>query len=467
MGAFLTKEAMAKTTKTSGDGTTATCVLLYAIFKEALKYYAAGVNPVLIKKGIEKAVKIVIEYIKTNSKPATAIQDIEDVANIALNGDKHIAGMIANAMRQAGKDGLVVARESNGPETYLEMVEGMQFEQGAIFGGFLNPSTQELILDNPAILCFDGMIRTIPQIQPIAQILGKEGRSFLILCDNMNQDVAEMLIHNHLKNVITCCVVRTPGTGRLNEENLKDLAVYTGAKLFSETGGGADLSGATFADFGSAERVKIKLNETMIFNGGGKKADIAERVQIIRKQIEDIDDNDPQKELYLRRIARLTSSIGIINVGGQTIIEMQELKDRVDDAIQAVKAAKSDGIVSGGGNTYLFARKALRGLKSHAQDELYGVKIVEKALEYPIRTIINNAGLNADVIINKIEEQDNLEMGYDVANEIICNIRHQGIIDPSLVLITAIKNAASIAIQMLMTRAGIVEKGEEKSNGKV
>ncbi|MBU0618595.1 MAG: chaperonin GroEL [Planctomycetes bacterium] len=459
MGAMMAKEACGKTNINAGDGTTATIVLLHSILKQGIKLMTAGADTILLKKGIERALQIVLEYIDQVKIKKVTNEHVKHVANIALNGDMEIAELIAKAFKKAGENGIVTCREANYNKSYLEVIEGMQIRQGFMFQDFAgNNLTWEA--ENPAIICHEGQIRNIPSIEPLIQKLAADKRPFLILCHECNLDVVQWLIHNKHKGLIDCCIVRTPGIGQLRNEIIRDFSVLTGAKVLSEYG--ADIQKATYNDLGMCERVVVGRNESTFYKGNGEKADIEERVQKIRKELDEIEDN--KKEIYLQRIARLTSSVSVIHVGGQTEVELMERKDRVNDALLAVKAAIKDGIVPGGGITYLNATQALLHEMNASKGDIgLGIEIVGIAMEAPLSTILRNAGINVAVVLHDLdrysgENEGEGPIGYDVNKEEYCHLLKDGIIDPALVLKEALQNAVSVALQVMQAQVGIVDK---------
>ena len=462
MGAFLAKEACGRTNINAGDGTTATCVLLYSILRQAVKLMTAGADTILLKKGIEIALDLVLNHIDAVKKKRVSNQDIKNIAKIALNGDDELSEIIARAMKKAGDDGLVTCREANYNKNFLEVIEGMQFRQGMTFQNFADPLTLEWNAEKPLIICQEGQVRNIPSIRPVVEKIGKIGRPFLLLCHECNLDVTKWLIHNMQKGLINCCVVRTPATGQIRDEIIRDFAIYTKAKVFSEYG--ADLEKAKIDELGICGRVVCTRNDTTIYEGAGERSDIEERVQQIRKALEDI--TDPfKREIYLQRIARLTASVAVVHVGGQTEVELQEKKDRVNDALQAVRAAVEEGIVTGGGLTLYHASKALsHALNTFQGDESLGIEIIANAVEEPLRTILRNAGKNPDVVVDHIERSGGKYNGYDVSKEVYTDLLKAGIVDPAKVLKEALKNSVSIALQIMQAQVGIVDK--EKVNTK-
>jgi len=461
MGAQMVKEVASKTSDVAGDGTTTATVLAQAIFREGLKNVTAGANPMDLKRGIEKAVKLVVEELKKISKPVPPgkTEEIAQVGTISANNDKEIGNLIAQAMEKVGKDGVITVEEAKTTETTLEIVEGMQFDRGYVSPYFYtNQETMEAVLEETLILIHDKKLSVMKEVLPILEKVAQTGKPLLIIAEDIEGEALATLVVNKLRGTLKVCAVKAPGFGDRRKEMLTDIAVLSGAKVISEELG-FKLENTVTSDLGKAKRVLVGKENTTIVEGAGKQAEIKGRINQIKKQIEETT-SDYDKEKLQERLAKLAGGVAVINVGAATETEMKEKKARVEDALHATRAAVEEGIIPGGGVAYLRIIKSLEKLKLEG-DEAIGVSIIKKALEEPIRLIAENAGHEGSVVVNRVKEE-NGAFGFNADSEKYEDLFKAGVIDPAKVARIALENAASIASLLLTTEALICEKPEDK-----
>tara|TARA_B100001115_G_scaffold184685_1_gene188223 strand:- start:195 stop:1838 length:1644 start_codon:yes stop_codon:yes gene_type:complete len=456
IGAQMVKEVASKTADVAGDGTTTATVLAQAIFNQGLKNVTAGAAPMDLKRGIDKAVTAVIENLRTQSQ-AVGDSDakIEQVAAISANNDSAIGKLIAEAMGKVKKEGVITVEEAKGTETYVEVVEGMQFDRGYLSPYFVTDSEKMVAdLDSPLILIYDKKISNMKELLPILEPAAQSGRPLLIIAEDVESEALATLVVNKIRGSLKIAAVKAPGFGDRRKAMLEDIAILTGGTVISEERG-FKLENATMDMLGSAEKVSIDKDNTTIVNGAGEASDIAGRVNQIKAQIETTT-SDYDKEKLQERLAKLAGGVAVLYVGAASEVEMKEKKDRVDDALAATRAAIEEGIVPGGGVALVRAAKALENLKGDNEDETTGIRIVHRAIEEPLRMIAYNAGQEASVIINKVQEGKD-DFGYNAKTEAFGNMYEQGIIDPTKVTRVALENAASVAGMLLITEATISE----------
>ena len=459
MGAQMVKEVASKTNDQAGDGTTTATVLAQAIINEGLKNVTAGANPMDIKRGIDKAVAKVVESLKAQSHEVDDdLAKIEQVGSISANNDPFIGKLIADAMAKVKKDGVITVEEAKGTETEVKVVEGMQFDRGYLSPYFMtNGDKMEAVLDSPYILLTDKKISTMKDLMPVLEPIAREGKALLIIAEDVEGEALSTLIVNKLRGTLKIAAVKAPGFGDRRKEMLQDIAVLTGATVVSEERG-YTLENASLAMLGKAEKVVVDKENTTIVNGAGSKEEIAERVSLIRKQIE-LATSDYDKEKLKERLGKLAGGVAVLYVGAASELEMKEKKDRVEDALSATRAAVEEGIVPGGGVAYIRATKALEGLVGVNSDETTGIKIVARAIEEPLRQIAANAGLEGSVIINKVREGED-DFGYNARTEEYVHMFEAGVIDPTKVARVALENAASVAGMFLTTECAIADLPE-------
>jgi len=459
MGAQMVKEVASKTSDVAGDGTTTATVLAQAIYREGLKNVTAGSNPMALKRGIEKAVEVVVEELKKISKPLPGKTEIAQVGAISANNDKSIGDLIAEAMEKVGKDGVITVEEAKTTKTELEVVEGMQFDRGYLSPYFItNPDTMEVFLEEPLVLIHDKKISTMKDLLPILEKIAQMGRAFLIIADEVEGEALATLVVNKLRGTLRCCAVKAPGFGDRRKAMLEDVAVLTGGRVISEELG-FKLENTQISDLGKAKRITVDKENTTIVEGGGKTEEIKGRVNQIKKQIEETT-SDYDKEKLQERLAKLAGGVAVINVGATTETEMKEKKARVEDALHATRAAVEEGIVPGGGVAFLRTLPALEKLKLDG-DEAVGVSIVKKALEEPIRLIAGNAGVEGSIVVNRVKEEKGA-FGFNAETMQYEDLMVSGVIDPTKVTRIALENAASIASLLITTEALVADKPEEK-----
>ena len=456
MGAQMVKEVASKTNEQAGDGTTTATVLAQAIINVGIKNVTAGANPMDLKRGIDKAVAKVVEDLKAQSQ---AVGDdyskIEQVGTVSANNDSQVGKLIADAMSKVKKDGVITVEEAKGTATEVKVVEGMQFDRGYISPYFMtNPDKMEAVLDNPFILITDKKISTMKDLLPVLEPVAREGRELLIIAEDVDGEALTTLVVNKLRGTLKIAAVKAPGFGDRRKEMLQDIATLTGANVISEERG-FTLENATLDMLGKAEKVTITKENTTIVGGVGDKKAIADRVESIRKQIA-ASTSDYDKEKLLERLGKLAGGVAVLYVGATTEVEMKEKKDRVEDALNATRAAVEEGYLPGGGVAYIRAAEALEGYKGDNDDETTGIHIVAKAIEEPLRQIAQNAGVDGSVIIQKIKEGKD-DFGYNARTGEYAKMYEAGIIDPTKVARVALENAASVAGMFLTTECGIVD----------
>jgi chaperonin GroEL len=461
MGAQMVKEVATKTSDLAGDGTTTATVLAQAIFREGLKSVTAGVNPMALKRGIDRAVEAVVEELKRISVPTKGRKEIAQVGAISANGDKEIGDKIADAMDKVGKDGVITVEEAKGLETTLETVDGMQFDRGYLSPYFItDPEKMEAVLEDVYVLVHDKKISAMKDLLPVLEKVAQAGRPLLIIAEDVEGEALATLVVNKLRGTLKVCAVKAPGFGDRRKEMLTDIAVLTAAKVISEELG-FKLENTVLADLGQAKRLVVDKDNTTIIGGKGKQADIQGRIGQIKAAIEK-STSDYDKEKLQERLAKLAGGVAVINVGAATETEMKEKKARVEDALHATRAAVEEGIVPGGGVALLHAQSALEKVKARDQDEKIGVEIIRRALEEPIRMIAQNAGAEASIVVGKVKETGKLSFGYNALTDEYEDLVLAGVIDPTKVTRTALQNAASIAGLLLTTEAVVVEKKEKE-----
>src|SRR3954453_6014294 len=455
MGAQMVKEVASKTSDVAGDGTTTATVLAQSIISEGMKYVAAGMNPMDLKRGIDKAVIAVVEELKKISKPCTTSKEIAQVGAISANADESIGKTIAEAMDKVGKEGVITVEDGKGLENELDLVEGMQFDRGYISPYFINnPDKQVAVLDDPYILLHDKKISNIRDLLPLLEQVAKAGRPLLIVAEDVDGEALATLVVNNLRGILKTTAVKAPGFGDRRKAMLEDIAILTGGTVIAEELG-LKLENATVKDLGRAKRVEVAKEDTTIIDGAGEKASIEARVKNIRKQIEEAT-SDYDKEKLQERVAKVAGGVAVIKVGAATEVEMKEKKARVEDALHATRAAVEEGIVAGGGVAYLRARANLKNMKGDNADQEAGIKIVLRALEDPMRQIVNNAGDEPSVVVNKVVEGKG-NYGFNAQTGEYGDLVEMGVVDPTKVARFALQNAASVASLMLTTDAMIAE----------
>ena len=459
IGAQLVKEVASKTGDDAGDGTTTATLLAQAIINTGLKNVAAGANPMDVKRGIDKAVAKVVECIKAQSQEVGDDFDkIENVARISANNDSEIGQLIAEAMKKVKKEGVITVEEAKGTTTSVEVVEGMQFDRGYISPYFVtNTEKMECEMDHPFILLFDKKISNLKDMLPILEATAQSGRPLLIVAEDVDSEALATLVVNRLRGSLKICAVKAPGFGDRRKEMLEDIAVLTGGIVISEEKG-LKLEGATVDMLGSAEKVSVNKETTVIVNGLGDKTAIAERVSQIKTQIETTK-STYDKEKLQERLAKLAGGVAVLYIGAPSEVEMKEKKDRVDDALSATRAAVAEGIVPGGGVAYIRCISSLEGMKGDNDDETTGIEIIRRAIEEPLRQIVANAGLEGAVVVQKVKEGTG-DFGYNARTDSYENLFTTGVIDPAKVSRVALENAASIAGMFLTTECVIAEKPE-------
>lgn len=460
-GAQLVKSVASKTGDDAGDGTTTATILTQAIVNEGLKNVTAGANPMDLKRGIDKAVNAVVDYIKENAEQVGDDYDkIEQVATVSANNDPEIGKLIADAKRKVSNNGVITIEESKSRDTHIDVVEGMQFDRGYLSGYFVtDPEKMQCVMDNPYILIYDKKISNLKDFLPILQPAAESGRPLLVIAEDVDSEALTTLVVNRLRGGLKICAVKAPGFGDRRKAMLEDIAVLTGGVVISEDKG-LKLEQATLEMLGSAEKVTVTKDNTTIVNGNGSKENIADRVAQIKNEIANTK-SSYDKEKLQERLAKLSGGVAVLYVGANSEVEMKEKKDRVDDALRATDAAIEEGTVVGGGTTYIRAQKALDTLKGDNADEQTGINIVRRAVEEPLRQIIANAGGEGSVVVNKVREGEG-NFGYNARTDVYEDLHKAGIVDPAKVERVALENAASIAGMLLTTECLMVDKPEEK-----
>lgn len=460
-GAQLAKSVASKTGDDAGDGTTTATILAQAIVNEGLKNVAAGANPMDLKRGIDKAVNAVVDYIKDNAEVVGDNYDkIEQVATVSANNDPEIGKLLADAMRQVSKDGVITIEESKTRDTNIGVVEGMQFDRGYLSGYFVTDTDKmECVMENPHILIYDKKISNIKDFLPILQPAAESGRPLLVIAEDVDSEALTTLVVNRLRAGLKICAVKAPGFGDRRKAMLEDIAVLTGGVVISEDKG-LTLDKATLEELGTAKKVTVSKDNTTIVDGAGTKENIKERVAQLKNEIANTK-SSYDKEKLQERLAKLAGGVAVLYVGANSEVEMKEKKDRVDDALCATRAAAEEGVVVGGGTTYIRAQKVLADLKGENADEQTGINIVCRAIEEPLRQIVANAGGEGAVVVDKVREGEG-DYGYNARKDIYEDLRAAGVIDPAKVARVALENAASIAGMFLTTECLIVDKPEKE-----
>ena len=460
MGAQMVKEVASKTNDLAGDGTTTATVLAQAIVKEGLKNVASGANPMDLKRGIDKAVSCITEELNKQSKQVgNSSEKIQQVASISANNDSTVGNLIATAFEKVGKEGVITVEEAKGTDTYVDVVEGMQFDRGYLSPYFVTNADKMITeLENPYILLFDKKISNLQEILPILEPVSQSGRSLLIIAEDVEGQALATLVVNKLRGGLKIAAVKAPGFGDRRKAMLEDIAILTGGTVVSEERG-FSLENADLTMLGTAETITIDKDNTTIVNGAGKASEIKARVNQIKAQIETTT-SDYDKEKLQERLAKLAGGVAVLYVGAASEVEMKEKKDRVDDALHATRAAVEEGIVAGGGVALVRTKEKLAKLKPENTDEKTGIQIVEKAIEAPIRTFVENAGGEGSIVISKVLESKDT-VGYDAKNEEYVDMLKAGIIDPKKVTRIALENAASVAGMILTTECAVVDIKEE------
>jgi len=459
MGAQMVKEVAEKTSDIAGDGTTTATILAEAIYREGLKNVTAGANPMALKRGIEKAVERVVEELGKLSTPIKDKKEVAQVASIAANSDTTIGELIAEAMDKVGKDGVITVEEAKSTATTLDVVEGMQFDQGYLSPYFVTDAERmEVLLEDPYILIYEKKISSIKDILPLLEKIARTGKPLLIVAEEVEGEALATLVVNKIRGTFTACAVKAPGYGDRRKAMLDDIAILTSGKAITEDLG-IKLENIEIEDLGRAKKVKVDKDNTTIVEGAGKTNAINARISQIKKQIEDTD-SDYDKEKLQERLAKLAGGVAVINVGAATETEMKEKKARVEDALHATRAASQEGIVPGGGVALLRTIPALEKLKLEG-DEKIGVSIVKRSIEEPIRQIAQNAGLEGSVVVQRVK-QEKVSIGYDVAQDAYVDMIEAGVIDPTKVTRSALQNASSIAALLLTTETVIADKPEKE-----
>ena len=460
MGAQMVKEVASKTNDLAGDGTTTATVLAQAIVKEGLKNVASGANPMDLKRGIDKAVSCITEELNKQSKEVgNSSEKIQQVASISANNDSTVGNLIATAFEKVGKEGVITVEEAKGTDTYVDVVEGMQFDRGYLSPYFVTNADKMITeLENPYILLFDKKISNLQEILPILEPVSQSGRSLLIIAEDVEGQALATLVVNKLRGGLKIAAVKAPGFGDRRKAMLEDISILTGGTVVSEERG-FSLENADLSMLGTAETITIDKDNTTIVNGAGKASEIKARVNQIKAQIETTT-SDYDKEKLQERLAKLAGGVAVLYVGAASEVEMKEKKDRVDDALHATRAAVEEGIVVGGGVALVRTKSKLAKLKSENADEKTGIQIVEKAIEAPIRTIVENAGGEGSIVISKVLESKD-SIGYDAKNEEYVDMLKAGIIDPKKVTRIALENAASVASMILTTECAVIDIKEE------
>jgi chaperonin GroEL len=464
MGAQMVREVASRTNDEAGDGTTTATVLAQAIVREGVKAVAAGMNPMDLKRGVEHAVEVVVKDVQKRSKPISTSEEIAQVGSIAANNDPSVGKMIAEAMQKVGKEGVITVEEAKGLETELEVVEGMQFDRGYLSPYFItNVEKMTCEMENPYILLHEKKLSSMQAMLPLLESIVQSSRPLLIVAEDVEGEALATLVVNKLRGGLKVSAVKAPGFGDRRKAMLEDLAILTGGQVVSEDLG-IKLENVTVKMLGTAKRVVINKDDTMVVDGAGKKAEIQGRCNQIRAQVEETA-SDYDREKLQERLAKLAGGVAVITVGGNTEIEVKERKDLVDDALHATRAAVEEGVVAGGGAALLHATRALDKVKLKDHDQQVGVDIVRHAIRYPARLIVDNAGLDGSVIVGKLLETKDTNQGFDAQAEKYVNMIKAGIIDPTKVVRIALEDSASVAGLLITTEAMIAEKPEPKSGG--
>ncbi len=464
LGAKMVKEVATKTSDAAGDGTTTATILAQSIFQEGLKSVTAGVNPMALKRGIDAAVENVVETLREISVDTTGKKEIAQVATISANSDRVIGDLIADAMEKVGKDGVITVEEAKGLDTTMETVDGMQFDRGYLSPYFVtDPEKMEVVLEDALILIHDKKISSMKDLLPVLEKVAQMGKPLLIIAEDLEGEALATIVVNKLRGTLKVAAVKAPGFGDRRKQMLQDISILVGGQVISEELG-FKLENAVVSDLGEAKRIVIDKDDTTIVDGGGDADKIKGRINEIKVAI-DKSTSDYDTEKLQERLAKLAGGVAVINVGAATETEMKERKARVEDALHATRAAVEEGVVPGGGVALLWAQKSLVDLKRRDPEETVGVGIVRRALEEPIRQIVQNAGAEGAIVVERVREKDDLNYGYNAQTDKYENLVKAGVIDPTKVTRTALQNAASIAGLLLTTEAVVVERPEESKNG--
>ena len=462
MGAQMVKEVASKTSDVAGDGTTTATVLAQAIVQEGMKFVVTGMNPMDLKRGINKAVAAVVEDLKTMSKATTTSKEIAQVGAISANGDSAIGDIIAKAMDKVGKEGVITVEDGKSLENELDVVEGMQFDRGYLSPYFINnPDKQVAILEEPYILFYDKKISAIRDLLPVLEQVAKASKPLLIIAEEVEGEALATLVVNNMRGILKTCAVKAPGFGDRRKAMLEDMAILTGGNVISEELG-LKLENVSLKDLGRAKRVDVAKEDTTLIDGAGEKAKIQGRIKSIRQQIAETT-SDYDREKLQERVAKLSGGVAVIKVGAATEVEMKEKKARVEDALHATRAAVEEGILAGGGVAYLRARSAIQGLTACNDDQHAGIKIVARALEEPLRQIVANAGHEPSVVLAKVLDGKG-NFGWNAATGEYGDLLYMGVVDPTKVSRTALQNAASVAALILTTDAMVAETPKEEKH---
>ncbi len=459
MGAQMVKEVASKTSDIAGDGTTTATVLAQAIIREGMKSVAAGMNPMDLKRGIDKAVIVAVEELKKQSQPCTTSKEIAQVGSISANSDKDIGEIIANAMDKVGKEGVITVEDSSGLQNELDVVEGMQFDRGYLSPYFINNADKQIsLLENPFVLLYDKKISNIRDLLPALEQVAKAGRPLLIIAEDVDGEALATLVVNNIRGILKTTAVKAPGFGDRRKAMLEDIAILTGGTVIAEELG-LKLENISLNDLGQAKRIEVGKENTIIIDGAGAEAAIKSRVDTIRKQIDEAS-SDYDREKLQERVAKLAGGVAVIKVGAATEVEMKEKKARVEDALHATRAAVEEGIVAGGGVALLRTRAAIAKTKGDNSDQDAGIAIILRAIEEPLRQIVSNAGVEPSVVVNKVLEGKG-NYGFNAANDTYGDMVEMGVLDPTKVTRYALQNAASIAGLMLTTDCMVAEIPKE------
>jgi len=461
MGAQMVREVASKTSDVAGDGTTTATILAEAIYREGYKVITAGANSMAVQRGINRAVETVVSELKKMSRKTAGADDIKKVASISANNDTSIGDLIAEAMEKVGKEGVITVEEGKSAKTELEVKEGMEFDRGYLSPYFVtNPEKMECVMDSAYILIYEKKISAMRDLVPLLEKVAQKGKPILIIAEEVEGEANATLVVNKIRGTLQCCAVKAPGYGDRRKEILTDIATLTGGKLISEDLG-IKLENVQLADLGRAKTIKIDKDNTLIVEGEGAKKDIQARIEQIRNQIEDTK-SDYDKEKLQERLAKLAGGVAVINVGAATEVEMKQRKALVEDALHATRAAVEEGVVPGGGVALIRTLPVLEKMKLPTEDEQYGVNIVRKALEEPIRVLAGNAGVDGSIVLERVKKETNPQMGFNVEKLEYVNMFESGIIDPTKVTRVALENAASVSGLMLTTECAITELPEKK-----
>jgi chaperonin GroEL len=462
MGAQMVREVASKTGELVGDGTTTATVLAQTIAREGIKAVAAGLNPMDLKRGIDAAVDAAVAHMKQRSKPIATREEIAQVGTVSANGQRDVGEMMANAMEKVGKEGAIVIEEAKAMETELEVVEGMQFDRGYLSPYFItNGEKMTCEFEDPYIFLYDRKLSNLQPIVPLLEAVVQSGRPLVVIADDVEGDVLATFVVNRLRGGLKIAAVKAPGFGDRRKAMLEDIAILTGGQVLSEELG-IKLENVRLESLCTAKKVTITKDDTTIVHGGGKKADIDARCEQIRRQIEDTT-SDYDRDKLKERLAKLSGGVAVVRVGGATEIDVKERKDRVEDAMFATRAAVEEGIIAGGGVALLYAASALDGLKPANHDVKVGIDIVRRALQSPVREIVHNAGGDGSVIVGRLLESNDFNVGYDAQRETYCDMIKAGIVDPTKVMRMALQNAAAVAGLLITTEVLITDRPEPRT----